>query len=46
MYVGSTITVAARQLKIVEYGDNYTKNALEFTQAVAKNHTKNQEIRI
>jgi len=32
MYVGSTITVAARQLKIVEYGDNYTKNALEFTQ--------------
>jgi len=29
MYLGSTLTILARQLKIVEYADDYTRKALE-----------------
>merc|ERR1719331_1746360 len=29
MYLGASVTVLARQLKIIEYGDEYTKKALE-----------------
>jgi nucleoside-diphosphate kinase len=29
MYIGSTVTIFGRQLKIVEYADDYTKKALE-----------------
>jgi len=29
MYVGATVTVLARQLKIVDYADNHTRKALE-----------------
>lgn len=29
LYIGATVTVLARQLKIIEYGDPYTKKALE-----------------
>jgi nucleoside-diphosphate kinase len=29
MYIGSTVTILARQLKIVEYADDYTRKALE-----------------
>lgn len=29
MYIGATVTILSRQLKIVEYADDYTKRALE-----------------
>ena len=29
LYIGSTITVYGRQLKLVEYGDEFTRNSLE-----------------
>ncbi len=29
LFVGSTITVFARQLKLIDYGDEYTRKAIE-----------------
>lgn len=29
LYVGSTITVYSRQLKIIDYGDDYTRSRME-----------------
>ncbi len=29
LYVGSTVVVYSRQLKLTEYGDEYTRNAME-----------------
>lgn len=31
LYIGSIITILARQLKVIEYADDYTRNALETT---------------
>merc|ERR1719450_819263 len=33
MYIGATLTVLARQLKIVDYADNHTKKTLETMKA-------------
>eukprot|EP00878_Enallax_costatus_P033073 GHUV01036457.1.p1 GENE.GHUV01036457.1~~GHUV01036457.1.p1 ORF type:complete len:120 (+),score=32.60 GHUV01036457.1:575-934(+) len=29
LYIGSTITVYSRQLRLIEYGDEYTRHAVE-----------------
>jgi nucleoside-diphosphate kinase len=33
MYIGATVTILARQLKVVEYADNHTRRALETMKA-------------
>lgn len=33
MYIGSTVTILARQLKVVDYADNHTRKALETMKA-------------
>ena len=32
LFVGAVISVYARQLRLVDYGDDYTRRCLEFTQ--------------